>query len=122
MWTYSTQRPDEGLFKKDKGHYFFTLQYEKDFLTEMFNVDWRFVNMSYLLFFEALCYLSALSSALIAKNTLRIQNKTFISKFFAAYFIIDSIMGCSDAFLLFKLKNERFDKQEKLKCLTLKRP
>ena len=83
----------------------------------MFNVDLRFLNMSYLLVFEAVCYLAALSSALIAKNTLRIQNKTFISKFFAAYFIIDSIMGFSDTFLLFKLEKERFDKQEKLKYL-----
>ena len=66
--------------------------------------------MSYLLIFETLCYIGALSSALIAKNTLRIQNKTFISKFFAAYFIIDFIMGCSDTFLLFKLKRERYDK------------
>ena len=64
----------------------------------------------YLLIFETLCYLGALSSALIARNTLRIQNKTFISKFFATYFIIDFIMGCSDTFLLFKLKRERFDK------------
>ena len=65
--------------------------------------------MSFIETLEALCYLGALSSVLIAKNILRMPNKSFILKFFAAYFIIDSIMGTSDTFLLFKLKRERFD-------------
>ena len=69
--------------------------------------------MSFTVILEAFSYLGALSSALIAKNILRMPNKSFISKFFAAYFIIDSIMGSSDAFLLFKLERERFDKIEK---------
>ena len=66
--------------------------------------------MSYVVILEALCYLGALSSALIARNTLRIKDKSFISKFFVTYFIIDFIMGCSDTFFLFKLERERFDK------------
>ncbi len=65
--------------------------------------------MAYLVILEALCYLGALSSALIARNTLRIKNKSFISKFFVAYFIIDFIMGSSDTFFLFKLERERYE-------------
>ena len=64
--------------------------------------------MSFIVILEALSYLGALSSALIAKNILRMPNKSFISKFFAAYFIIDSIMGSSDTFLIFKLIRERY--------------
>ena len=47
------------------------------------------------------------TSALIAKNSLRIQNRSFISQMFLIYFIADFIMGISETFFLFKLGKER---------------
>ena len=56
---------------------------------------------------EVVSYLGSVFSALIARNTSRIKNKSFINKMFLFYFATDFIMGTIETFYLFKLKRER---------------
>ena len=65
------------------------------------------LTLPYLYILEISCYMGVSTSALIAKNSLRIQNRSFISQMFLIYFIADFIMGISETFFLFKLGKER---------------
>ena len=56
---------------------------------------------------EVSTFLGIVFSALIARNILRLQNKSFINKMFLFYFTTDFIMGMIETYLLFKLKRER---------------
>ena len=56
---------------------------------------------------EVSTFLGNVFSALIARNILRLQNKSFINKMFLFYFTTDFIMGMIETYLLFKLKRER---------------
>ena len=56
---------------------------------------------------EVAAYLGAGLSALIARNTLRIKNRSFINNMFLFYFTADFIMGTIETYQLFQLKHDR---------------
>ena len=53
---------------------------------------------------EFVCYLGPGLSAIIANKIRKMKDKTFITKVFLLYFIIDSLMGSFETYFLFKLK------------------
>ena len=57
---------------------------------------------------EVGCYCGPLLSARIAWRLLKLESLTFIIKMYLLYFTIDSIFGLLEAFLLFKLKKNRY--------------
>ena len=58
---------------------------------------------------ELLCYSGNFLSGMIARNILRMKQKTLINKMFLGYFSIDCVIGFINPFFLFKLYQERLD-------------
>ena len=58
---------------------------------------------------ELLCYSGNFLSGMIARNILRMKQKTLINKMFLGYFSIDCVIGFINPFFLFKLYQERLE-------------
>ena len=57
---------------------------------------------------EGCCYVGLALSFLIARNIYRMENKSFLSKMFLAYFAVDFVVGLIEKYFHFVVINERY--------------